>query len=163
MVTATREADRPNGQAHASGDRPEPPNPWSPLRENLRELIDYAAYYLSVRADQVRLRVRRIVLAIVFGLMGAVVGTALLVTAAVIFLTGIGEGLGWLLGGRIWLGNLIVGLAVLVLTTLMLVVASRRIIKTSRTRTVEKYATLRQQQRQEHGHDVGSRSKEMSQ
>jgi hypothetical protein len=161
VVTSTSDPHRPNGHVpHSDGARPEPPpNPWAPLLENLRELADYVSYYLSVQADQFRLRIRRAVLAVLLSVMAAIGGVALIVTAVVILLHGIGEGLGWLFGGRMWLGNLVTGLGMLGLTVLALVVITRRIVKISRTRTIEKYAELRQQQLRQHGHDVGSRSR----
>jgi hypothetical protein len=127
--------------------------------ENIRELLDYLAYYLSVQADQFRLRVRRVILAAMLGIMALVAGLAFIVTAVAILLSGIAQGLGHLFGGHMWLGNLVTGLAVLCLTALALVVVSRRVVSFSRTRTFEKYAELRQHQRQQHGHDVGSRSR----
>jgi len=161
VVTSTSDPQHPNGHAsRPDGGQPEPPpNPWAPLLANLRELADYVSYYLAVQADQVRLRIRRMVLAVLLGAMVMIGGLAVIVTAVVILLNGVGEGLGWLFGGRMWLGNLVTGLVVLGLTVLALVVISHRVVKVSRTRTVEKYAELRQQQLRQHGHDVGSRSR----
>jgi hypothetical protein len=161
VVTSSREHDdHPNGHTeHAEGPRCDvPQNPWAPLVENLRELVDYLSYYLSVQADQVRLRIRRFVLGMLLCGMAVISGLSVIITAVVILLAGAGQGFGQLFGGRLWLGNLVTGIGVLCLTVLMLVVISRRIVRISRTKTVEKYAELRQHQRRQHGHDVGSRS-----
>lgn len=158
MVSSTRQSQQPNGHAPEPEPADAPPNPWAPLVENLRELIDYASYYLSVQADQVRLRIRRAVMAAVLGLLAMIGGTALLVTAIVILLAGIGGGLGELFGGRVWLGYLVTGLAVVILLGLTLLAVTRSVFRISRHRTIEKYAELRQQQRRQYGHDVGSRT-----
>ena len=98
-------------------------------------------------------------LAVLLGMMAGIAGLAMIVTAVVILLNGIGEGLGWLFGGRMWLGNLVTGLGMLGLTVLALVIITHRIVKISRTRTIEKYAALRQEQLRQHGHNVGSRNR----
>jgi hypothetical protein len=156
---------RPNGSpaspdgfaADPTTEAREPPNPWEPLVRHIQELLEYFSYYLSVRADQARFRVRRLLLVVMAGVMAACVAIACVVTAAVLFLAGFAEMLGRLFGDRIWLGNIVTGVLFLGALGLGIVYLARRITHTSFRRTVQKYAERRDRQRSQFGRDVSPR------
>jgi hypothetical protein len=104
-------------------------------------------------------RIRRLIIASLLVLLGAVVAATLAATASALLLVGLGEGLGRLLGDRVWLGNLLIGVLVLVLAGLGSLWAARWLNNTSRLRTFRNYAQRRERQRRQFGRDVSSRSR----
>ena len=85
-----------------------PPHPLSGVFERIRELAEYANFYVEARKDMLRASVRSLVLKAAIGLVAVVAGVALIVMAAVYLMSGIAHGVGFLLGERYWLGELIV-------------------------------------------------------
>jgi len=129
-------------------------NPLEPLLKSLGEMREYVSYYLTTSADSVKLSIRNAVLYGVLGLLGLIVGAALLVTAAVLVLQGIANGLTILFDGRAWAGQLTTGMVVLVLAALVTWFGLKRLMNSSRQKTIEKYEHRRNQQRAAFGHDV---------
>ncbi len=134
-------------------------DPWAPLLLQFDELREYFSYYLGARADLLRMRVRRLVVAALLVIVGVVVVATLAATAAALLLVGLGEGLGRLLGERIWLGNLLTGALVLVLAALGGLGALRWLNITSRLRTIRSYEQRRKRQRRQFGRDISSRAR----
>jgi len=158
--------DPTNGRSHADDQDPRR-RPGVPEAEGLRpllaqiaELREYATHYLSTRADILRLRARRIGLTVALGAVGGILGIVALSTAVVYVLRGMSGGLGELLGGRVWAGDLITGLGILAVVAVAAYVSLPRWMNTSRRRTVEKYELRRQKQRVAFGHDVRQRARE---
>lgn len=127
---------------------------FAPLMAHLNEFLEYAAYYLSARADLVKAKVRKVVLWTMAGLIAAVAGATALVVAVAMLLIGIAGGLGELMGNRPWAGYLVTGaaLAAVVFGTLRLLLPQWLV--QSRKQTKEKYDRRRQSQRTRFGHDV---------
>jgi len=115
---------------------------------------EYVSYYLATSADSVKLSVRNAVLYAVLGGLGLVVGAAMLVTAAVLVLNGIADGLTRLLDGHAWAGQLITGVVVLALAALASWFGIKRLMNSSRQKTIDKYEHRLHQQRAAFGHDV---------
>jgi membrane protein implicated in regulation of membrane protease activity len=130
------------------------PNPLQPLLAHLAEMREYVSYYLATSADSVKLSIRNTVLYAVLGLLALVVGAAMLITAAVLVLSGIADGLTRLLDGHAWAGQLITGLVVLTLAALLSWFGIKRLMNSSRQKTIDKYEHRLQQQRTAFGHDV---------
>lgn len=130
------------------------PNPLQPLFKHLAEMREYVAYYLATSADSVKLSVRNAVLYAVLGCLGLIVGAALLVTAAVLTLDGIADGLTRLLDGHAWAAKLITGASVLALSALGAWLGLKSLMNSSRQKTIDKYEQRLQQQRAAFGHDV---------
>lgn len=147
------DADQARGEPHSAGH-----DPLAPLRIYLAELQDYAAYYLAARADALKLQARTILTYGVLGLMAGMAAAAGLITAVVLALGGIANGLGQLMGGRIWAGQLITGLGVLIIAAATVVIGLRSVTNSSRRRTMAKYEHWRNQQRAQFGHDVVGRA-----
>lgn len=153
---------RSNGAAGRAGQEqpkrwPDDSHPLAPLIENIAQLREFAAYYLSTRVDAVKLRLRRAAFAVALGLVGVVTAAAGLVMAVVLFLLGAARGLEALLGGRAWAGDLIVGGAVIVGAVVVSYLVARILAKSSRRQTVERYERQRSAQRARFGRDASDR------
>ena len=146
------EADASPGEAPSSS-----PPPGEAIREALfqfAKLREFAAYYVSVRIDSLRLLVRR--LGIAAGMI-AVIGVgvlALVVTAVVLLMRGVAGGLAALFPHYPWLGDLIAGVLFLLVPVIAILIGMRVVTRTFRSFTVEKYETRQRQQRQHFGSDV---------
>src|SRR6266550_2834684 len=77
------------------------------------ELRAYAQQYFSAKADQWRLTARNIAIFAALGVVGLIVAGATIVIALVMLFQGVAGAIAAGLGGRVWAGNLIVGLALL--------------------------------------------------
>jgi len=124
------------------------------LQRQYDELREYVGLYLSARIDAIRAAARRTVLSLVTGALVLLVAGSALITATVIGILGIAELIGHLLGDRLWAGYLITGFGLLLIVGLALLVVSSNLKRTSRERTIRKYAKRRQEQRAHFGRDV---------
>jgi hypothetical protein len=140
----------------AAPDDQEPTGPAAvrQLWSQVEELGEFARFYLAARMDAVRASLRKFAVALVLVAVGLVVIGSLLVTALVVLILGIGDGIGQALGDRLWAGYLITGGGLLLILGLTLFAAIRRLARSSRERTVLKYEQLRRQQKARFGHDV---------
>ena len=109
-------------------------------------MSEQAALYLAARRDQIKLGARRALVGLVLGVIGLVVGMAVLGAAAVMLVTGIALGLADALGGRLWLGTLLTGTAILALAALASYLAVRKLMQASRQSTINRYAELHKRQ-----------------
>lgn len=125
---------------------------------SLAELAQYIGYLVSTKVDQLKLSVRTLILYAVLGILGAVVAATVMIVSVVLLFTGAADGLGALLGGRDWLGDLIVGVVVLGAIALTFTTLLGKFKTASRRRTMRKYEERRKQQREQFGHDVAERA-----
>ena len=131
------------------------------LRDGLRALqqtLSYVRLLISAKLDQAKLSAMMICLYAVLGVFGAAAGVAVVVTSVVLLLVGVAHGIGALLGGRDWLGDVIVGFVLLAGLTLSITSFLERFVVASRKRTKQKYEAKHSRQRQEFGHDVTDRN-----
>lgn len=91
------------------------------LPELLAELREYASYYVATRQALWSARLRNIVLGSVLGVTFGVIGAAAVVTAVVLTMLGLAQGVAALAGGRPWVGNLVVGGGLLILSVALTV------------------------------------------
>lgn len=152
------------GSASASaGSTDVPPSPaaaFSFAGERLLEAIQYAGYYLAARLDLLKLTFRRILVFAALGVVGLLVGGAVVVTAGVLVCAGIAGLIGSLVG-RGWVGDLVTGLAILGIVAAGTVWAMSWITRTGRAATVAAYEQRKQQQRESFGTDVHERAKDV--
>jgi len=126
------------------------------LLSHVTELLAYTAHYWSARVDRVMLSARNGAMSgLIFGALG-VLGLATAIVCIVLLLQGFAGGLGAALGGNLWGGQLIVGGGVLLLmgVTVLIVLAAMK-AKLRRAR-VEKYETIKRNERARVGRDVDS-------
>jgi hypothetical protein len=94
-----------DGSSPTAGDEP---SPFDPLLRHLSELQMLAGHYLRARADQISARVRLLLFWAIAGLIALIIAVAFLVTAVVLLLRGISNGL-VLLRLQPWAADLITG------------------------------------------------------
>ena len=85
------------------------PDALAELLGHLAEALDYVGYLLAAQVDQVRMRVKRVLILAALGAVAALVGLVVVVASVWLALTGLAGAIGQLCGGRPWLGDLIVG------------------------------------------------------
>jgi hypothetical protein len=113
----------------------------------IKQLQEFAAYYVSAQAGLVGAKARQAVLAVVILAIAALMGAAATVTAMVLLLVGAAEGLARLFGGRPWLGNLVLGFAILLLIVVGTWLAIRGARNRARDATVREFETRKDMQR----------------
>ncbi|HET6247829.1 MAG TPA: hypothetical protein VFE47_09035 [Tepidisphaeraceae bacterium] len=126
--------------------------------KRLAEIREYIGYYIAVQADAARLAVRNAIFYAALGILGLFAAAAAVVAAVVLFLIGIAQVIGAALGGRVWAGELIVGVVVLAALALGAKIASSSITGSSRRKTVQKYESLQRKQRTRFGQSVDDRA-----
>ncbi len=119
--------------------------------QSLAELTEYAAHFLAAKLDQLKLSVRSAIIYAILGILGVLAVASVLVVSVVLLMLGIAHGLGAALGGRDWLGDLIVGVAVVFAVVISAKITLHKITAASRRRTVQKYEQRRAQQAEHFG------------
>ena len=148
--------------------RPQDEAPADALKEAMRslgELREYVGYFVAAKLDGIKLTVRRVGVMAVVGVIGLLAGGAIVATAAVLFCVGLAQAVATMLAHengvpRTWLGNLIVGLLLLLVIGAGAWLMMSRLIGSSRKATVKKYELRRQRERADFGHDVLQRARE---
>jgi hypothetical protein len=140
--------DHPNPAAVAAGR----------LKKDLDELKEYASFYVSTKIDGVKRTVRNVGLYAALGVVGAIVGGAMLATAAGLIVVGIGNGLSVLFGHRYWLGYTLTGLLILGAVAGAAYWMMNKLTGAWRSSTIKKYEQRKQTQRARFGHDVAERA-----
>jgi hypothetical protein len=140
------------------------PNPakeaFARITHDLDELKEYAGYYVGAKVDGIKQSIRNIGLYAALGVLGAIVGGAIVATAAGLLVVGLAEALGNLFGGRYWLGDLVTGILILGLVGGGAYFMMNKLTGAWRTQTLKKYEQRKQDQRQRFDHDVTSRARE---
>lgn len=103
----------PSGIEEGSAAQASPPDPLAPLLLLLEQLGRQLLGYATTCSDHARLLVRFGFYHAVAGLLLLTVGMTCLMVACALFLIGASTGLGLLLGGQPWLGQLLVGALIL--------------------------------------------------
>ena len=122
------------------------------------ELKSYASYFVSAKIDGIKATGKKISIYAALGVVGLFVAIGILFSAAFLLLAGIANGLGALFG-HVWLGQLVVGFVVLAAVGVTAWIAMKKMTSASRKQTEQKYASKRNQQRAEFGHDVHDRAR----
>ena len=144
-------------------DGPQPPNgdgesPMNALRDaarHLGEAKEYASNFLAAKADAAKLSFRRLGLMIGLFVIAGMTGAGILITAAVLLINGLATGIGHLFDpDKVWLGQIIVGLLVVLAANVGMFLMIRSAMRASRDRTVQKYEARHNEQRSRYGHDV---------
>src|SRR5688572_16012595 len=166
--TAPHAGAGPAAQRFAHPPDPHDEAPADALKDALRafgEMREYLGYFVAAKLDGIKLSVRRIGTLAVVGVIGLLAGGAIVATAAVLFCVGLAQAVAtWLAHDngvpRTWLGNLIVGLVLLLGIGGGAYFLVSRLIGSSKKATVKKYELRRQRQRADFGHDVLQRASE---
>jgi hypothetical protein len=143
----TERATSPNEALHAA-------------KVHFAELREYLSYYMAAKSDGIKSSFRNLGLLIGLGVVGLMLGGAIVVTAGVLLLTGLAGGIGALFGGRLWLGQLIVGLLLVGAVGGGAIWFYSRATRAARERTMKKYESRKRQQRDQFRTDVAERAAE---
>jgi hypothetical protein len=122
--------------------------------KQLAETVTFAQYYVAAIIDGYKSAAKRAGLYAIVGIFTLIFAVAVLVTATVMALYGAAHGLGALFGGRVWLGELIVGVGALAWIVLAVWLLFRKMRRTWHEQTVAKYESLKRRQRTGFGRDV---------
>ncbi|MGB7160594.1 MAG: hypothetical protein WBD40_21190, partial [Tepidisphaeraceae bacterium] len=146
-------------------DAPAPERPpeqaFKDVSAHLAEMKEYAAYYVAAKADAMKASVRSLGLYAALGVVGLIAGGAIIVTSAVLLLSGLAGAIGAVFDPDLpWGGHLVVGALVLGGMGTGAMLFMKKFTAASRERTVKKYESRKQQQRVQHGHDVRERAEE---
>ena len=139
---------------------PSPEEAFRRLLQQLEELQEYSTHFVSAKVDGLMLSARQLLIWAVLGIVGLLALAGLVVTAIVLCLGGAAGGLGSLFGGRLWLGQLVVGGGLLVLLTLSILIGVRTWQRRARQQKVQQYDERQRQQRAAFGHSVADRATE---
>jgi hypothetical protein len=159
--------DNPSGQ---TDDRPSdgeprsgygPPHPLDGISKQIREVIEYANFYVEARKDMLRATVRSLIWKAVAGIVAGLAGVTVIIVATTYLLSGIAHGLGRLLGDEYWLGELITAVTIFLALVIAGWVAIRSMKRKSRERTIQKYERRQQQQRDRFGHSATERAQQI--
>ena len=167
-AAAPRAGPGPAAQRFEHPPLPHDEAPADALKHAMRsfgELREYLGYFVAAKLDGIKLSVRRIGTLAVVGVIGLLAGGAVVATAAVLFCVGLAQAVATMFAHengvpRTWLGNLIVGLLMLLGIGGGAYVLMSRLIGSSKKATVKKYELRRQRQRADFGHDVLQRASE---
>jgi hypothetical protein len=148
-------------QTAADGDNHDSPGvAFHEAMAQIGELRGYVSHYLSARLDALKLTVRHAVLWIALAALAMLASLAVVVTAIVILCVGLAQMISAALGGRMWAGNLIVGVVLIGGIVLCIWLGVRKLFAASLSRTVERYERKLRRQRVELGHDAQQRAAE---
>jgi len=147
--------------ANASDAHAPPKTPaevFDDLKLRIAEVREYVAYFVAVKADAIKLVVRTTVVYAAMGIIALLAVVAAVVTAVVMLLTGAAQAIGSALGGRMWLGDLIVGAGLLALLAIGVYIGVSSLTRSSRKNTVNKYESRQRAQQSQFGRDVEQRA-----
>lgn len=153
----------PGGSAEGNGSA-SPADALKDIGARLGEVKEYASYLIATKIDGIKATIRNIAIFALLGIVGLIVGTAVLVTAAVLLLNGLAGAINGLLrtiGWEYhsgWAGPLLVGLLILGGLAAGVIFGMRYLTRTFKSQLVAKYEERQRQQRNNFGHDVGERA-----
>jgi hypothetical protein len=138
-----------------------PPHPLDGLMKHVRELVEYANFYIETRKDSFRATIRGLVIKAALGVVGAIVGVTVLVVATIYLMSGIAAGLGWLFGERWELGRFALAAILFAALGAGAFLAIKLMTRKARQRTIKKYEHRQQNQQSRFGHNVRQRAAEV--
>lgn len=149
---------RTTAESGANGHHEAPSEALKDLGRQITELRSHVSYFISAKLDGIVVSLRNAGIYTAIGVVGLIVAGGLLVTAAVLLLSGLAGAVSAMFDARAWVGELIVGLLVLALAAAGVWFGLSWLTKNSRTKTVNKYERKRNDQRASFGHDVHDRA-----
>jgi hypothetical protein len=130
----------------------------APILAHLTELGEFLRYYLATRLDKWRVGVRTAVFYSFVGVVAAIVAATSLAVATILVLHGASAAVGELCGKQFWLGEIIVGGALLGMALSGGWLWARRRAAADLQRIIDRYERQRQSEREDLGTDVAERA-----
>ena len=140
-----------------------PPHPLDGISKQVREIVEYANFYIEARKDMLRATVRSLIWKAVAGVVAGLAGVTVIIVAVVYLLSGIAHGLGRLFGDEFWLGELVTAIVIFLALMIAGWIAVRSMNRKARERTMKKYERRQQQQRERFGHSATERAQQLQQ
>ena len=148
----------PRVNSVASPENEKPLEDLQAIPAQMAELGTYLSSYFEAKGEQFKISARKALLGIGLLPLALLVMAGVLLLGFVFIFYGAAQGLGQLLGGRLWLAYLITGSSLLILIAL----AFRYVIVNAGKRTLKKqmklYERELQEQREQFGHDAEERA-----
>jgi hypothetical protein len=113
--------------------------PIGDVSKNIGAAWTAAELYLATQAKRLRLAFRTFLLAVLFTCVAAVFGVSIVISASVLLMMGVADGLASMLGGRQWAGDLITGVAVVLTVIIAGYVLVSKMMRSARSRTMSGY------------------------
>ena len=123
----------------------------------MAEVREYISYLISAKLDSIKGTVRDLLLYAVAGLLGLVVGAAVVGTAAVLLLLGLAHAIGELFH-HVWIGELIVSVVILGGAAIAIILGLKLLPRMMKKQLVSKYEARQRKQRSEFGRDVAQQA-----
>lgn len=160
---ATSGTSRPSGAEPPARDEPEEPeeNPVHDVLADIAQLKAWGRHLLAAKLDNVKLKLRHVTFLVLFALVGLTTGAALMVTGAVLLLSGLAEAVGTWLESP-WLGKVLVAAVFFGVLSVVVLVVWRGVVARFHRHLQKKYDALHARQRIHHGVDVEQRAHELA-
>ncbi len=152
-----------NGAQASAAPGEQEPSPAEALRRLLQQseaLRAYFTHFVNAKVDSFLLSARQLAIWIALGVVGLLALAGLIVTAIVLLVGGAAAGLALLFGGRLWLGQVVMGGGLLVLLPLSILIGVRIWQHRSRQQKVQQYDERQLEQHAAFGHSVADRATE---
>ena len=138
-----------------------PPEALKDTSKRFGELGEYVSYFIAAKLDGIKVSMRNIGIMAGLGVMGAIAGGGFLVTLIVLLLRGIAGAIGAMFEpDRMWAGELITSVLFLATIGIGVMIAMKKLTKSTRERTAKKYAARQQTERAKFGTDVHQRAQD---
>ena len=152
-----------NGARASTAPGEQEPSPEEALRrlvQQIEALRAYATHFVSAKVDGFIITARQLLVWAGLGIVGLIALAGVVITAIALCLDGAAAGFGLLFGGRLWLGQLVVGGGLLVLLTLSILIGIRTWQHRTRQQKVQQYDERQLQQRAVFGRSVADLARE---
>lgn len=142
-----------------SNGRPAGPDAMADAVRRLAEARDYAVYFVAAETERIKLKVRRVLLWVAAGVVAALLVVTVLVTATALLLWSIASVISNALDEELWVGALITGGGILLLTGLTTWIGLWAWKSSGFRATRRRFERRRDRQRQTFGRDVETQSR----
>jgi hypothetical protein len=146
----------------AADDGPSPADAVKEAASRFAELKEYAGYFVAAKVDGLKVTLRNVAIYAALGLVGGIVGIAVLIAATVMLLNGLSGLIAEIFPEKWehWGGDLVLGLLLVGGAAAAVIFGLKSITGSSRKRTIEKYENRTREERRVYGHDVHERAAE---
>jgi hypothetical protein len=143
--------DPVDSDAAGGGVGKEGKSPLEPLVANLVEIQEYLSLYITARADLIKASGRRVLVAATIGIAAGALAVTVLVVSAALLLNGCASAIAVIAGGRLWVGQLVVGGGVIIAICGIGAASTYLWLRSVRQATRRKYEHRHQEQRAKFG------------
>lgn len=119
------------------------PDPLADIAQRVAALKFYATHWISVKIDQLKLSVAKLVLLAILGTIALIVVTAMLAAAGIFIVHGAALGLARILNDQLWAGYLVAGVLTLLSTVVAVLFMTAFVRKKMARSLADKYAERR--------------------